>query len=236
MNETKPIPASSGLYIVTLKNEEPISVNAQDPRMAEKAIRVTRNNCKFGKAKNLRGRRKNYFKTFGEHNVNFSPIALVDDIAMAETVVLAALDEYRIQGASGRKNEWLEGIDPQVVLSIAFAELDRVNLAYQPLEEDSGVRAINLKPSELQRPRGSSRREKKFGSLYRIARKPRKLKSHNEVTWRKLERVIEENGGKADFDSLADAAQGHFHFGEENSNPRKFVVYCITSGWLEQTN
>ena len=61
----------SGIYIVTLNNEEPISVNANDPRIAHKAIKVTRTNCKFGKARNLKAREKYYFKTFGEHNVNF---------------------------------------------------------------------------------------------------------------------------------------------------------------------
>lgn len=31
----------SGLYIVTLNNEQPISVNAQDPRIADKATKTT---------------------------------------------------------------------------------------------------------------------------------------------------------------------------------------------------
>ena len=34
----------SGIYIVTLNNEEPISVNAQDQRIAHKAIKVTKAN------------------------------------------------------------------------------------------------------------------------------------------------------------------------------------------------
>ena len=70
----------SGLYIVTLNNEYPISVNRQDPRIADKAIKVTNENCKFGKAKDLIARRKNYFKTFDEENVNFKPIALIEEI------------------------------------------------------------------------------------------------------------------------------------------------------------
>jgi hypothetical protein len=37
---------TSGLYIVTLRNDEPISVNANDPRIADKAIKVTRANCR----------------------------------------------------------------------------------------------------------------------------------------------------------------------------------------------
>lgn len=73
----------SGIYIVALNNSEPISVNAQDQRIAHKTIKVTNANCKFGKAKNLNGREKNYLKTFGEHNVNFMPVALVEDFAQA---------------------------------------------------------------------------------------------------------------------------------------------------------
>ena len=68
----------SGLYIVTLNNTRPISVNANDPRIADQAIKVTNANCKFGKAQSLKAREKNYFGVFGEHNVNFTPIALTD--------------------------------------------------------------------------------------------------------------------------------------------------------------
>lgn len=64
----------SGIYIVTLNNDQPISVNANDPRIADKAIKVTKKNCKIGKAKDLIDRKKNYFKVFGEHNVNFRPV------------------------------------------------------------------------------------------------------------------------------------------------------------------
>ncbi len=43
----------SGIYIVTLNNSEPISVNADDPRYAQTSIKVTRHNCKFGKAESI---------------------------------------------------------------------------------------------------------------------------------------------------------------------------------------
>jgi hypothetical protein len=52
----------AGLYIVTLNNGLPISVNANDPRIVHKCIAVSRLNCKFGKAKNLDRRRDNYGK------------------------------------------------------------------------------------------------------------------------------------------------------------------------------
>ena len=67
----------SGIYLVTLLNEIPISVNAHDPRIAHKGIKVDKTNCKIGKAKNLEAREKNYFKTFKEDNVNFRLLASV---------------------------------------------------------------------------------------------------------------------------------------------------------------
>lgn len=121
----------SGLYIVTLNNEHPISVNAQDPRIAHKAIKVTKENCKFGKAKVLEGRRKNYYKTFGEENVNYFPIVLMVDIEVAEKVILSKLNDHRMRGRTGRRNEWLEGIDPNQVLEIAISALDELDVEYE---------------------------------------------------------------------------------------------------------
>ena len=121
----------SGIYIVTLNNSEPISVNANDPRVAHKAIRVTKANCKFGKAESLKGREKNYFKTFDEQNVNFKSVALVKDITHAEKAVLARLDRYRMRGRTGRKNEWLEGIGSQDVLHIVLDTLDEVDISHE---------------------------------------------------------------------------------------------------------
>lgn len=121
----------SGIYIVTVNNSEPISVNANDPRIADKAIKVTKANCKFGRARSLKARERNYVKVFGEGNVTFMPIALMDDFARAEKAVLAKLDRYRIRGKSGRKNEWLEGIDAKGVLEIVLHTLDDLGISYQ---------------------------------------------------------------------------------------------------------
>jgi hypothetical protein len=110
----------SGLYLVTLNNRESISVNAQDPRIADKAIKVTRANCKFGKAKNLEARMKNYFKTFGEENVNFKPIVRLQEIDVVEKAILDQLRDHRIRGRTGRMNEWLENISLEIVLDTAM--------------------------------------------------------------------------------------------------------------------
>ncbi len=123
----------SGIYIVTLKNNEPISVNANDPRVAIRSIKVTKANCKVGKARSLEARKKSYFKTFGEHNVNFMPVALIEDIALAEKAVLARLDGYRIRGSAGRKNEWLEGIEANEVLELVLHTLKELGVSYEIL-------------------------------------------------------------------------------------------------------
>lgn len=120
-----------GLYLVTLTNEHPISVNANDPRIADRAIKVTRENCKFGKARNLAGRRGNYEKTFGSEYVTFLPIATLSDIDSAEKAILQRLDAYRIRGRTGRRNEWLAGIPPERVIEIAVETLSELDLQYE---------------------------------------------------------------------------------------------------------
>ncbi len=67
----------AGIYLVTLTNEDPISANAHDARIAETSVALNRDNCKFGKARSLRNRGKNYCKTFGVRYANFQAIAAV---------------------------------------------------------------------------------------------------------------------------------------------------------------
>ncbi len=125
----KVIPRSC-LYIVTLTNIHPISVNAQDQRIVDKAIKVTKANCKFGKAKVLEERRKNYYKTFGDEYVNFTPIVAANEIESAEKAILKELDDYRIRGMTGIKNEWLEGIAANKVERIIIDCLDKLKIEY----------------------------------------------------------------------------------------------------------
>jgi len=120
----------SGIYLVTLNNENSISVNAQDPRIADKAIKVTKRNCKVGKAKNLQSRKKNYFKTFGVENVNFIPLAALENINKVEKLILAALDQYRIRGRTGRKNEWLQNIKPTQAKEIVLSVIEESGTEY----------------------------------------------------------------------------------------------------------
>ena len=102
-----------GIYIVTLNNDKLISVNASDPRIANKCIKVNKYNFKYGRSKNLESREKGYIKTFGPSNVNFVPIALMEysNAKEVEDSISATLHEYRIRGRTNQPNEWVENID-----------------------------------------------------------------------------------------------------------------------------
>ena len=113
----------SGLYLVTLRNEAPISVNANDPRIAARCIHVTREHCKVGKARRLDARKRNYDAVFGAHNAEFRVLARLHDIGAAERAILARLDTWRMRGRTGRRNEWLAGIAPVDVETAVFAAL-----------------------------------------------------------------------------------------------------------------
>ncbi len=127
--------ADSGLYLVTLTNEDPISANAHDDRIAETSVAVNQDNCKFGKARSLRNRGKNYCKTFGARYATFQAIAAVSiqDLERAERLVAEQLRPYRIRGPSGRITEWMKGIEPTQVVRIAPKTL-----------EDCGIRFTKL--------------------------------------------------------------------------------------------
>ena len=121
----------SGLYIVTLNNIEPISANAQDPRHAGTSVKVNKNNCKFGKAVNLEGRRNNYIKTFGKGNVNYKPVLLTKEIDKAEKLILSELKPYRIKGPKGKITEWMAGVEPDEILKVVIACLNKHDVEYQ---------------------------------------------------------------------------------------------------------
>ena len=104
------LPPLPGVYVVELLNEEPISVNADRPAIADRCIKVTRANCKYGRAVNLARRERDYYKTFGQQNVRFRFFAATEHHAAVEALVGQRLAAFRIPGVSGRPNEWLQGI------------------------------------------------------------------------------------------------------------------------------
>jgi hypothetical protein len=117
------VPPLPGLYIVTVDCDEPISVNASDARIANRCITINRENCKFGRAKNLRSRYHSYQNTFSPHSVNFRVVALVDDFKEAEGACATKLQPWRVRGPTGRLNEWLSGISPAGVEAIVMQTL-----------------------------------------------------------------------------------------------------------------
>lgn len=121
----------SGLYIVTLNNEDPISVNANDKRKADRCILVNKSNLKFGKAKCLHTRQKNYFKTFGKENVNYHPIALLEDVGRAEDLILEKVLEYRLKGRTGRLNEWMVNITKEQLILIIVSTLEENKITFE---------------------------------------------------------------------------------------------------------
>lgn len=98
----------SGLYIVALRNVEPISVNAHDARIADRCIRVSCLNRKVGKAANLAARARSYAQRLSAHNVIFTPVACIEAFAAAERIVLTRLKPWRMRRTTGRINGWSE--------------------------------------------------------------------------------------------------------------------------------
>ena len=125
------ITKDSGIYVVTLKNETPISINAQDPRCADKVYKANYKNVKVGKAKSLKARMGNYFKTFGEHNVSFLPIIITKEIDEAEKAIMKELDSYRVRNpVSKRKTEWLLGITRDQAIEIVVTNIYHSSIVY----------------------------------------------------------------------------------------------------------
>ena len=145
------LPSSPGIYVVSLSNEEPISVNA-DRAFADRCVFVTKANCKFGRAVNLARRYRDYFKTFGAQHVTFEVVALTENPALLEAAICARLANHRVRGQTGRANEWLVGITAgevkQLILEIAAtqgasAAITRAPAA-QPLEPRRPPRSNGL--------------------------------------------------------------------------------------------
>lgn len=107
------------------------SINAQDPRYAEIVYKANHKNVKVGKAKSLKDRMDNYFKTFGEENVNFHPIIITEKIKEAEKTVMKELDSYRVRiPVSHRKTEWLLGITRDEAIEIVVKNIYKSNINY----------------------------------------------------------------------------------------------------------
>jgi hypothetical protein len=140
-------PASSGLYIVTLNSAEYFSVNANDKRISDKCIKVNKYNCKFGISINLAQRERAYFRVFGRWNVNFYPIACLEEIRNNEKEILLLLEDFRMRGNTGRLNEWLKNITPIEVMKIVLKKLNDNKIIYEPLDGIKALQTLRIHPS-----------------------------------------------------------------------------------------
>lgn len=132
MNDQKPpiehvqISTSPGIYIVTLTNTLPMKIDL-DKRRPD-CLQVTLQNCKIGKARNLRARSRCYERIFGCHGT-FTPVAAVENIGPVEREILARLDAYRIKHKR-RRLEWLNGISPEQVYKTVSDVLQDMQVTY----------------------------------------------------------------------------------------------------------
>ena len=138
------LPPLPGVYVVEMLNEEPISVNADRSQIANRCISVTRANCKYGKAKNLRRRQRDYEKTFGTEIARFRYYAVTPHYANIETMVGARLLHYRIPGTTGRLNEWLQGISSESVEALVREILESVPTDYSTPLQPTAPQIVRL--------------------------------------------------------------------------------------------
>ena len=126
-------PEDSGIYIALLHTQQLMPVT-RDPRYVDKCAKVNNKNVKVGKAKSFKTREKNYWKDFDEKNVEFIPIALLEDISRAETAIKKRLDHYRLLSPKGSKMDWLVGIDPNDVVHAAYEALSAGDFEYKVIK------------------------------------------------------------------------------------------------------
>jgi len=125
--------SDSGIYIAFLLTENYMPVT-RDRRYVDTCAKVNNQNVKIGKTVNLKRRKQDYWKDFDAHNVEFIPIALLDDIDRAEDAIKKRLDEYRLVSPKGGKMDWLTGIDAMSVVQASYDVLESGGFKYQTVK------------------------------------------------------------------------------------------------------
>ena len=114
---------TKGIYIVALLNETPLSSYGPDSRRKGAGALVNREHIKFGKTVDLLRRRRDYIKTFGAENIDFTSIIEGGDIDDIEHRIKLKVGHLRITSLKRRKLEWLHGIDKatleEIIRSVA---------------------------------------------------------------------------------------------------------------------
>ena len=112
--------SKSGIYIVVLNNQVPISTYANDKRREKYGTMVGVGNLKVGKAKVLEKRKLNYIKTFGFSNIEFIPVFNCVEIDSIEKEIKFLIKSYRIRGVNNRLLEWLANIGIEDLITIVM--------------------------------------------------------------------------------------------------------------------
>ncbi|SEQ50870.1 hypothetical protein SAMN05421693_1403 [Ectothiorhodospira magna] len=121
---------SSGIYVAIPLSSRLMPVT-RDPRYVNDCARVNNLNVKIGKARSFTVRQRNYWADFDPENIEFVPIAKVEDIQQAETAILRKLDSFRLISPKGGKMDWLVGIEACLVVSNAYEALRAEGIDYQ---------------------------------------------------------------------------------------------------------
>ena len=119
----------SGIYVVRILSSEYMPVT-RDKRYIDVCAKVNKNNVKIGKAKNLSNRQKDYWKDFDKENVIFQPIALLENIQQAETIILRHLKEYRLRSPKNSPMDWLHNISIESAIKEAHFALKQKSIKY----------------------------------------------------------------------------------------------------------
>ena len=127
-----PTNADSGIYVAVLLTETLMPVT-RDPRYVATCARVNNGHVKIGKAQSFERRKLNYWADFDQDNIDFIPIARLQEIDSAETAIKRRLDSYRLRSPKGGKMDWLVGIDPVMVVRTAYEVLDEHGFDYTVL-------------------------------------------------------------------------------------------------------
>lgn len=155
------IPAEPGLYFVRLSGAELISVNHNDLKRRDRCIMVNSENSKYGIAQNLRSRYLNYCRTFGRERVQFAVLGLASAPAAFESKLHRHFGKYRMRGLTGRLNEWLAGINPDVAYRQALEiigqhdgsfgppELIPLTVLPRPARKEPALKMQKLRPEDI---------------------------------------------------------------------------------------
>ena len=129
----KTTPHSPGIYVARILSSTLMPVT-RDKRYIDICARVDKTNVKVGKAKNLSNREGNYWKDFDKNNVVFIPLAITDDIQLAETAILRHLKTYRKRSPKGGLMDWLENIDIDTVIKEIYYVLNKEGIQHQVIK------------------------------------------------------------------------------------------------------